>query len=243
MKAVKRIFKKNSKGGSGGAAGRQSEHSGSSSQDEQTAVVEADNKSRSSQPPPMAPVSLSSLARTSDASSTKEVPLSTQPIPPIKKKSTPAVMTTKAAPASNSPNLTSSKTGHGVSQKRSGEAKVEKTTNKMHEEAPFADTDSDDADLLPSDDGGGGGGGGGGSSTNLGVDDKGVSPSFKGLNATARFDTEPSIPQADALGRMSRVSDAYEAIPLIEQIKLPRGGISMETKAVGRIQVRISFRF
>jgi hypothetical protein len=76
------------------------------------------------------------------------------------------------------------------------------------------------------------------------LDDKGVSPSFKGLNMTARFDEGPAIPQAaEAIGRMASISDAYDAIPLIEQTKLPRGGISMETKAVGRIQVRMFVYF
>ena len=30
----------------------------------------------------------------------------------------------------------------------------------------------------------------------------------------------------------------YDSIPLLEQTKLPRGGISIETKAVGMVQVR-----
>ena len=30
---------------------------------------------------------------------------------------------------------------------------------------------------------------------------------------------------------------AYDAIPVLEQTMLPRGGVSVETKAVGRIQV------
>jgi len=30
---------------------------------------------------------------------------------------------------------------------------------------------------------------------------------------------------------------SYDSVPLLEQIKLPRGGISMETQAVGRVQV------
>lgn len=34
------------------------------------------------------------------------------------------------------------------------------------------------------------------------------------------------------------VVKSYDAVPLLEQTKLPRGGISMETKAVGRVQVR-----
>jgi hypothetical protein len=33
-------------------------------------------------------------------------------------------------------------------------------------------------------------------------------------------------------------SKAYELVPDLEQTKLPRGGVSIETKAVGRVQVR-----
>ena len=45
--------------------------------------------------------------------------------------------------------------------------------------------------------------------------------------------------------RQSKIFDdasvvrGYESVPLIEIDALPRGGISMETKAVGRIQVRL----
>lgn len=83
-----------------------------------------------------------------------------------------------------------------------------------------ADTDdSDDAGLLPSDR----------------AKYKGVLKSFRGLNATEQFE-EVVVPR-EALRKLASVSDAYDAIPLIEQTRLPRGGISMETKAVGRIQV------
>jgi hypothetical protein len=34
-----------------------------------------------------------------------------------------------------------------------------------------------------------------------------------------------------------QIKKAYDAIPVLEQNKLPRGGVSIETKAVGRIQV------
>ena len=34
-----------------------------------------------------------------------------------------------------------------------------------------------------------------------------------------------------------RVKKAYDAVPVLEQNKLPRGGVSIETKAVGRVQV------
>ena len=63
---------------------------------------------------------------------------------------------------------------------------------------------------------------------------KGVSDTFRGLSVTERFDVaqEPADPN-----QMTRLADAYDAIPLLEQTRLPRGGISMETKAVGRVQV------
>jgi hypothetical protein len=34
-----------------------------------------------------------------------------------------------------------------------------------------------------------------------------------------------------------QIKKAYDAVPLLEQNKLPRGGVSIETKAVGRVQV------
>lgn len=39
------------------------------------------------------------------------------------------------------------------------------------------------------------------------------------------------------------VSASYNAIPLLEQTSLPRGGISMDTQAVGRVQVCIRYPF
>lgn len=35
---------------------------------------------------------------------------------------------------------------------------------------------------------------------------------------------------------------SYDAVPLLEQTKLPRGGVSMETQSVGRVQVRSSIQ-
>jgi hypothetical protein len=35
-----------------------------------------------------------------------------------------------------------------------------------------------------------------------------------------------------------RLVMSYNAVPVLEQIKLPRGGVSVDTKAVGRVQVR-----
>jgi hypothetical protein len=75
---------------------------------------------------------------------------------------------------------------------------------------------------------------------------KGVSESFKkGMTVTQRFGVgetteDRSSPDVNMLGKLG---DAYDSIPLLEQTKLPRGGISMETKAVGRIQVCRSLLF
>ena len=49
---------------------------------------------------------------------------------------------------------------------------------------------------------------------------------------------EVVFPESSAEDRHSTISRAYDSIPLLEQIKLPRGGISVETEAVGRVQVR-----
>jgi hypothetical protein len=101
------------------------------------------------------------------------------------------------------------------------EALTKSSNNGRKEEGnQFADTDSDDAGLLPSER----------------SEYKGVSRSFRGLDATEPFDEEPTT--ADPNGRLAEISEAYDSIPVIEQTKLPRGGISMETKAIGRIQVR-----
>lgn len=63
---------------------------------------------------------------------------------------------------------------------------------------------------------------------------KGVPDNFKGLTVSHRF----NVPQvAEDPGAVREISEAYDAIPEIEQIRLPRGGISVDTKAVGRVQV------
>lgn len=41
------------------------------------------------------------------------------------------------------------------------------------------------------------------------------------------------------VGDAPHIAKAYDDIPILEQTKLPRGGVSVETKAVGRVQVRI----
>ena len=70
---------------------------------------------------------------------------------------------------------------------------------------------------------------------------KGVSDTFKGLVATEPFGGKDGPPNSIDHHNVLNLGDAYDAIPLIEQVKLPRGGISMETKAVGRVQVRDEF--
>jgi len=50
---------------------------------------------------------------------------------------------------------------------------------------------------------------------------------------------EVVIPQSNVEDRHSTISRAYDSIPLLEQTKLPRGGISVETEAVGRVQFGI----
>lgn len=68
---------------------------------------------------------------------------------------------------------------------------------------------------------------------------KGVSESFKGLSGPQRFGVEgqEQSPTDLNLNKIEKLGDVYDSIPLLEQTKLPRGGISIETKAVGRVQV------
>ena len=51
---------------------------------------------------------------------------------------------------------------------------------------------------------------------------------------------EVVVPESSGEDRHATISMAYDSIPLLEQTKLPRGGISIETKAVGMVQVRKS---
>jgi hypothetical protein len=88
-----------------------------------------------------------------------------------------------------------------------------------------ADSDSDDAALFQPDR----------------AEYKGVSSTFRGVDAIEQFYEETGISDPD--GRFARISDAYDTISVIEQTKLPRGGVSMETKAIGRIQVRHLYNF
>ena len=51
---------------------------------------------------------------------------------------------------------------------------------------------------------------------------------------------EVVVPQQSGIeDRHATISEAYDSIPLLEQTKLPRGGISIETAAIGRVQVRL----
>jgi len=50
---------------------------------------------------------------------------------------------------------------------------------------------------------------------------------------------EVVVPRSGNEDRHLTISRAYESIPHLEQTKLPRGGISIETKAVGRVQFGI----
>lgn len=56
------------------------------------------------------------------------------------------------------------------------------------------------------------------------------SPSAAELAAAADYYTEPAS-----------LTKAYDSIPVLEECKLPRGGCSVDTKAVGRVQVSHSF--
>ena len=51
---------------------------------------------------------------------------------------------------------------------------------------------------------------------------------------------EVFVPESSGQDRHTTISNAYDSIPLLEQTRLPRGGISIETKAVGMVQVRKS---
>ena len=64
------------------------------------------------------------------------------------------------------------------------------------------------------------------------IDSNGTSPSL----FREKVD-EVVVPQSGIEDRHSTISRAYDSIPLLEQTKLPRGGISIETEAVGRVQV------
>ena len=52
--------------------------------------------------------------------------------------------------------------------------------------------------------------------------------------------TESEVEATDIeVGDPPHIARAYDDIPILEQTKLPRGGVSVETKAVGRVQVRL----
>jgi len=43
------------------------------------------------------------------------------------------------------------------------------------------------------------------------------------------------------VGEPPHMTKSYNGIPVLEQTKLPRGGVSVETQAVGRVQVRLIY--
>jgi hypothetical protein len=53
-----------------------------------------------------------------------------------------------------------------------------------------------------------------------------LAPPASSSNVTKKVKEDPAVVKA------------YDDIPVMEQVKLPRGGVSVETKAVGRVQVR-----
>ena len=53
------------------------------------------------------------------------------------------------------------------------------------------------------------------------------------LNAPSE-DTAPAVAETPPYA----IASNYESIPVLAQTKLPRGGVSVDTKAVGRVQVR-----
>jgi hypothetical protein len=105
-------------------------------------------------------------------------------------------------------------TGNGNERHIKNEARIQ-----------YADAESSDIGLLPSDS----------------PEYKGVSPSFRGMDAFDQFYDEKG--NSDPDGRFAGISDAYDSISVIEQTKLPRGGVSMETKAIGIIQVCYRYHF
>ena len=51
----------------------------------------------------------------------------------------------------------------------------------------------------------------------------------------------PPLPTPEGVVDSPIIVNAYDDIPVLEETKLPRGGVNVETKAVGRVQVRIAF--
>ena len=54
---------------------------------------------------------------------------------------------------------------------------------------------------------------------------------------STQHSSETTVP-SNLFDDAPNVVKSYAAVPLLEQTKLPRGGVSMETQAVGRVQVR-----
>jgi len=69
------------------------------------------------------------------------------------------------------------------------------------------------------------------------VNGNGASPSPSPLGKQKV--NEVVVPESSGEDRHATIGNAYDSIPLLEQTKLPRGGISIETKAVGMVQFGI----
>lgn len=55
-------------------------------------------------------------------------------------------------------------------------------------------------------------------------------------NTESEKDVQAMPPPGEAFPDLA---NSYESIPFLEQTQLPRGGVSVDTKAVGRVQVRV----
>lgn len=64
--------------------------------------------------------------------------------------------------------------------------------------------------------------------------------SIRHIKPTTMDNDFQSSGMIDMISDSPEHSKAYELVPDLEQTKLPRGGVSIETKAVGRVQVRLT---
>lgn len=69
------------------------------------------------------------------------------------------------------------------------------------------------------------------------IRNKVVTSKYSVIANTARGNKRSAV--KDSIMEDSIVGKMYDSIPLLEATKLPRGGISIETEAVGRVQVRL----
>ena len=72
----------------------------------------------------------------------------------------------------------------------------------------------------------------------ISVDENSMTPAERNVTDVLRAETG-NVSSGNKLDA-PHVVKAYDAIPVLEQTKLPRGGVSVETKAAGRVQVGFS---